>query len=242
MGEVYRAVDTLTGQQVAVKVLPVDACRDRRAAAWREVADLLDLPHDEVDVTPRTCLRKIALANDVQGFGQSDTETSVAVGQVRLASLLQNHTVPPVTPTSDAPTYRGMELVDDPLIGLFAAWRAEVDSVPFAYETECSRLAHVLLGNWGHVVPTSSSSCGMCMYWEARSNTERHVRRRDRLDRVTPIRLFNTAKSCEDSIRLPRPSPIRRTRCGVQLTRKAYNVLLLPCAGARMINTLWWRR
>jgi hypothetical protein len=40
-----------------------------------------------------------------------------------------------------------MELTDDPLIGLLKAWRAEINSVPFAYEADCDKLVRALLAN-----------------------------------------------------------------------------------------------
>jgi hypothetical protein len=47
-----------------------------------------------------------------------------------------------------APTYLVMELMDDQLVGLFAAWRAEIDSVPFAHEAACEEIVHAVLS--GH--------------------------------------------------------------------------------------------
>jgi len=41
--------------------------------------------------------------------------------------------VPAVTPIGGAATYVVMELMDDPVLALFAAWRADIDSVPFAH-------------------------------------------------------------------------------------------------------------
>jgi hypothetical protein len=40
-----------------------------------------------------------------------------------------------------------MEQVDDPLTALIAAWRAEIESVPFAHQTESDALALALLGD-----------------------------------------------------------------------------------------------
>jgi hypothetical protein len=55
--------------------------------------------------------------------------------------------VPAVTPMAGVPTYLVMELMDDPLLSLFAAWRAEINSVPFAHEAECDKIVRALLGS-----------------------------------------------------------------------------------------------
>lgn len=38
-----------------------------------------------------------------------------------------------------------MELVNEEVIALFAAWRAEIDTVPFLHETACDKVVHTLL-------------------------------------------------------------------------------------------------
>ena len=60
------------------------------------------------------------------------------------------HPVLTVTPKVDTPTYPVMELADDELIGLFAGWRAEIDSVPFAHDAEWDVVTSALLSDGGH--------------------------------------------------------------------------------------------
>jgi len=54
-------------------------------------------------------------------------------------------------------------LIDDPLICLFAAGRAEIDSVPFAQEAERVKIVRALLGDrrYGAVAPTGPYLAGM---------------------------------------------------------------------------------
>jgi hypothetical protein len=43
-----------------------------------------------------------------------------------------------------------MEMTDEVLISWFAAWRAEIDSMPFAHEAECDRVVRALLDSRRH--------------------------------------------------------------------------------------------
>ena len=52
-----------------------------------------------------------------------------------------------VTPTVAQATYLVMELADDLLIGLFAAWRAEIDSLPFAHDVQYETPVRALLAS-----------------------------------------------------------------------------------------------
>jgi hypothetical protein len=45
-----------------------------------------------------------------------------------------------------------MKLMDDPLIAMLAAWRTDIDSVPFAHQAEFDRIVRALLGDRGLVV------------------------------------------------------------------------------------------
>lgn len=40
-------------------------------------------------------------------------------------------------------------MADDPLIALFTTWRAEIDQVPFAHESESEEIVRTLLAETG---------------------------------------------------------------------------------------------
>jgi len=51
-----------------------------------------------------------------------------------------------VTPRHHSATYLVMEVTESQLTALFAAWRVDIDSVPFAHETESETIVQTLLG------------------------------------------------------------------------------------------------
>lgn len=59
--------------------------------------------------------------------------------------LVQFTPVLAVTPTRRNATYLVMEVTEGLLAALLTAWRADIDSVPFAHETESETLIQILL-------------------------------------------------------------------------------------------------
>jgi hypothetical protein len=62
-----------------------------------------------------------------------------------------------------------MEPMDDPLIATLAAWRADIDSVPFAHQAETDRIVSALLST-GFPASVQSVACGEPMWSRYRSN------------------------------------------------------------------------
>ena len=50
-----------------------------------------------------------------------------------------------VTPHPDAATYLVREVTESQLTAMFAAWRSDIDSVPFAHEPETETIVQMLL-------------------------------------------------------------------------------------------------